>query len=135
MHWSIQQVVDELVQRVLEGPMQFRFILQPAVAACLGLRDGLADFRTGAPPFFPVFSSYRGPHPPSRKTLLRRLRWPVLIATVIDAVVQYLMFGYVRPLSALLVGTTVMALPYSAARSLSNWIRSARRKPRPAPPG
>jgi hypothetical protein len=133
MDWSIKQVADELVQRVLEGPMQFRFIVQPVTAACLGIRDGLSDFRAGAPQFFPALW-HAHERKTSWRTLLRRLRWPVLIATAVDAVVQHIMFGHLRPLSAVLVGTGMMALPYSAARGLANLIRSRRARPRRVQP-
>jgi hypothetical protein len=122
MEWSIQQVFDELIVRVREGPMQFRFILQPAMAAALGIRDGLADCRAGAPPLLTTLFS-RGFGGMPWKKLLLRLCTPILVATAIDAVVQVLMFGHVRPLSALIVGTTLMAFPYCGARGLSNRLR------------
>src|SRR5215471_16676752 len=34
------------------GPMKFRFVLQPLMAAIFAARDGLKDARTGRPPFF-----------------------------------------------------------------------------------
>ncbi len=45
---------------------------------------------------------------------------------MLDGIAQYIMFGHVRPLTALLVGSTLMFVPYSAARGLSNRIRSRR---------
>jgi hypothetical protein len=104
------------------------------MAACLGIRDGLADFRAGVPALLPTLLSHVGDHAALWKKLLRRLRWSILVATAIDAVVQYLMFRHVRPLSALIVGSTLMALPYGAARTLSNQIRSRRGQHRPVQP-
>ena len=34
------------------GPEAFRFYLQPAVATIMAVRDGMADARTGRPPYF-----------------------------------------------------------------------------------
>ena len=124
MDWSLKQVADELVMRVRDGPMQFRFLLQPAMAVFLGIRDGLADSRRGAPPFLWGLLWHAADRGALFRALLRRLRGPVLIASTLDAVAQYLMFGYVRPLSAVLVGSTLMALPYCNARGLANRLRS-----------
>jgi hypothetical protein len=112
------------VARVV-GPMSFRFILQPAIAIILGIRDGLMDARAGLPPFIYdlVF------RPKNRKRQLRsasnRLLTPIIVATVLDAIAQYLLFKHVRPLYALLVGTFVMGLPYALARGLTNRIASS----------
>jgi hypothetical protein len=130
MDWSLKQVMDELVQRVLDGPMQFRFVLQPAMAASLGIRDGLADFRAGVPAILPALLTRAGDRASLWKMLLRRLRWSIFAATAIDAAVQYVMFRHIRPLSALIVGSALMALPYCIARGLSNGIRSRRGRPR-----
>ena len=131
MAWSIQQVFDELVARVVHGPMQFRFLLQPTMAVCLGVRDATADFRAGAPPFLWGLFSHTIDRKSSATKLLRRLRGPVLIASTLDAIAQYAMFGHVRPLSAVLVGSTLMALPYCTARGLANRYRLQRRKAHP----
>jgi hypothetical protein len=122
----ITRLLSELVDRVANGPMQFRFIVQPAMAMLLGMRDGVADSKAGAPPFL------RGLvlHPDVRSAAfwktLRRLRVPILFASVLDAIAQYLMFGHVRPLTALIVGTLLMGVPYSVARGIANRIRSRR---------
>jgi hypothetical protein len=45
------RVVSQLAAR-LTGPMQFRLVLQPAMAAFFAIRSGLADARAGKPPYF-----------------------------------------------------------------------------------
>jgi hypothetical protein len=42
---------DGLLARV-QGPMNFRFLLQPAVAVFFAFRDARRDMREGLPPFF-----------------------------------------------------------------------------------
>ena|SRR5882672_10973390 len=127
MDLSIKEVTDELIARVVSGPLQFRLIMQPTVAVCLGIRDGMKDAKAGSPPFISGLLF----HPAGRirclQETLRRLRGPVLIASLIDGIVQYLMFQHIRPLVAVTVGTLLMGLPYSAARGFSNRIRSRRR--------
>ena len=45
-------------------------------------------------------------------------------STLADALVQYLMFHHVRPLTAVIVGVLLMGVPYCIARGISNRIRS-----------
>ena len=45
------RVVDQLAARVT-GPMKFRLVMQPAMAAFFAIRAGLADARAGRPPYF-----------------------------------------------------------------------------------
>ena len=127
MGFSLTEIFNELVTRVHSGPFQFRFIVQPATAILLGARDGFADAKLGSAPFIHGLLFRRQDLKPSLKSALRRLQIPILFATVLDAIAQYLMFGYVRPITALLVGTLLMGLPYSAARGISNRLRSRRR--------
>ena len=122
----LKQVINELITRILLGPFHFRFIVQPIMAMLLGVRDGLTDAKAGSPPFIYGLYSCRKNLRPFIGGAIRRLQMPVLFATVLDAIVQYVMFGYIRPLTALLVGSMLMALPYSIARGISNRVRSRR---------
>src|SRR5262249_32084810 len=45
-----QEFCEDLPKR-LTGPGRFRFVLQPAVAILLGIRDGLGDSRANRPPY------------------------------------------------------------------------------------
>ena len=56
---SFQSFMEELITRGWEGlvsrvggPMTFRLIFQPAMAALLALQAGLKDAREGRPPYF-----------------------------------------------------------------------------------
>jgi hypothetical protein len=127
MDFCLKAIFEELVARVVSGPMQFRLILQPLTAVLLGIRDGHHDAKAGTPPL--IWSLLF--HTEHRKlhliNVLRRLTRPIIIATVIDVIVQYLMFRHVRPLTAVIVGTLLIWLPYSIARGLSNRIITMRR--------
>jgi hypothetical protein len=119
--------LDELLARLHSGPMQFRLILQPTMAVLFGIRDGIQDAKAGRPPLIWSIVFGLGDRKELVKGMLRRLPGPILVATLVDAIVQYLMFGHVRPLMALLVGVSLMATPYSIARSITNRIVSKRR--------
>ena len=68
--------------------------------------------------------------PQGRKRQLKRafetLVKPLIIAIVVDAVAQYLMFQTIYPAAAVFVGVAIMGVPYSLARGLTNRIASAR---------
>jgi hypothetical protein len=122
---SFAQFLEDLVSR-LTGPMHFRLILQPLVAIALGIRDGLKDARAGRPPFVTDLIV----RPEGRKRQLKRglqaLIKPLIIAIILDAIAQYLMFGAIYAGAAVFVGVVIMAIPYSLARGLTNRIVSGR---------
>lgn len=43
--------VEDLIDRV-SGPMKFRLVMQPVMAAFFAIRSGLEDARAGKPPYF-----------------------------------------------------------------------------------
>jgi hypothetical protein len=45
--WS--RIAEDMIDRV-SGPMKFRLLLQPTVAAIFAIRSGLKDARSGKPP-------------------------------------------------------------------------------------
>ncbi len=126
MYLALADIVDNVVAR-LTGPMSFRFILQPAVAVFLGIRDGLADAKAGTPPFVADLILNPKNRRRSLKAAFGRLLTPILVATVLDAIAQYLIFKHVRLVGALLVGAFIMGLPYAAARGISNRVATALR--------
>src|SRR5438309_1476519 len=123
----LSKIFEELVARIGSGPMQFRLIVQPAMALLLGMRDGIMDAKLGSPPFLWGLLFRREHLKPSLKSAVRRLIGPVVVATLADALVQYLMFGYIRPVTAMIVGILLVGLPYASARGLSNRFRSVRK--------
>lgn len=133
------EIVDRLrillirIADLLTGPLSFRFILQPAVAILLGVRDGRLDAKAGEPPFaLDIVLHFR-----TRKARLGQALRSTAIAisagVVIDAVAQYLLFRNIFPAQALFVGTVIIALPYVLARGLTN--RAVRHRRRDRGPG
>jgi len=108
-------VIDPLVAR-LTGPMSFRFIMQPLFAVALGIRDA----RTDTAPFVVDLLFC----PATRRALLagaiRRIAMPIVIGVVLDAVAQHFIFGHVKAVGALIVGATIIGIPYSLARGITN---------------
>jgi hypothetical protein len=116
----------DLVAR-FHGPGRMRFILQPTVAIILGARDGAKDRRQGSPPFLWGLMF----HFAQRRELLRgalaSVRNLVLVAILLDAISQLLIFRIVHPGAALLFGPVLIGLPYATSRALSNRIGQLRR--------
>ncbi len=129
MNEIFKTVIERVIARVT-GPMSLRFVLQPAMAILLGIRDGRLDSRAGAPPFGWALVFMKGRRA-ALKSALNALLVPIIVGSVMDAIAQYLIFHQVRPGFALVVGTLVMGLPYVAARGISNRIITAMRKPEP----
>jgi hypothetical protein len=110
----------EDIPRRLMGPGRFRFLLQPAFAATLGIRAGRADARAGRPPF--LWALFRGDG--SRGELVRgaaeTIANLVLMGIFLDAVCQWLILGVSHPGAALVVGPVLIAVPYGVARAFAN---------------
>ena len=121
----LARVVENLIGRV-SGPMKFRLIVQPLMAAVFAVRDGLKDAREERPPFFwAIFTR------PDRRSDMLRDGWKsvgkvFVIAIVIDLIEQFIDFRWFYPREALLVAFILACIPYLLIRGPVN--RIARRK-------
>jgi hypothetical protein len=120
-----RQFLEELPQR-FTGPGRFRFILQPMIAIFFGIRGGLADAKTGNPPY--LFSLLF--HAGRRRELLRSgaaaISTLLAMGIIMDVVFQLILYGAVHPAVALLVGPIFICSPYALSRALTR--RLARSK-------
>jgi hypothetical protein len=126
--------MDDLMTRVLEdlaarvgGPMSFRLILQPTIAAILAIRAGMQDARTGRPAYFWALLT----DPAHRRDLLRdgwkSVTKVFLAATVLDVVYQIIVLRWVYPGEALLVAFILACVPYLLIRGpISRLMRPSR---------
>jgi hypothetical protein len=112
---------DGLV-RGLSGKGQFRLILQPTMALFLGLRLGIADAKQGKAPFlFRLFSTRQGRWALFKQSL-SDAALPLIVALIMDGILQYLAFNRIRLLQAVVVGALLVWLPFSMTRGLTNRI-------------
>src|SRR5687767_1839750 len=98
----LTRVWEQLTGR-LTGPMTFRFALQPCIAAALAVRAGLADARNGRPPYL-----WHTLTEPSARRALAREAWRdvgriFVLACVLDAAYQWLVFHWFYPVQAAIV--------------------------------
>jgi hypothetical protein len=115
--------VDELIARYIgdltgrvSGPMWFRFILQPTMAAFFALRAGLEDARTGQPAYFWAVMRDRA----HRRDMLhdgwKDVAKVFTIAFVLDTVYQLIELHWFYPLQALIIAFVLAFLPYLLLR-------------------
>ena len=121
----LSRIIEDIVGRV-SGPMKFRLILQPVVAALLAIRSGLKDAKENKPPYFwAIFTD-----PDSRVEMIRD-GWKsvgrvFILAIALDAVYQFIVFRWFYPVEALLVAVILALIPYLLIRGPVN--RMVKRK-------
>lgn len=100
----------------ITGPMNFRLILQPLVAAGFAIWSGVKDARAGRPAF--LWTVVRDPA--QRSTLLRSAWKDVgkvfLLAVILDAIYQLIQLRAVHLLELLIVAPTLAFIPYLLLR-------------------
>lgn len=102
------------------GPMTFRLILQPTMAALLALRAGLKDAREGRPPYlWTVLTD------PARRAGLLREGWKSIarvffLAVIMDLIYQWIMQQWIYPLETLVVAIVLAVAPYLLLRGPVN---------------
>jgi hypothetical protein len=127
MDEAFRQAWEELFGR-LTGPMSFRLIIQPVMATYLAIRAGWADAREGRPIFFWTLA-----HDPAQTRVMFRNLWRIagkvfLVALVLDAIYQIIVFHWIYPLQALIVATLLALVPCMIVRALGNRIVSMARR-------
>ncbi len=122
--------MDELWTRIVEnlagrltGPMKFRFLLQPTVAAILAIRSGLKDAREGNPAYF--WGLLRAD--PDQRVRMLKDGWKsvgkvFLVALAIDVAYQLLVLRWVYPGELLVIALALAILPYLILRGLTTRI-------------
>jgi hypothetical protein len=118
------RVGHNLIDRV-SGPMKFRLVLQPTMAAIFAIRSGLADARLGnAPYFWRLFtdSAHRGA---IAKDGWKSVGKVFILAMVLDAVYQLIEEHFIYPGEMIIVAFILAIVPYLILRGLVT--RAARR--------
>jgi hypothetical protein len=117
----------EDVPKRLSGPGRFRFLLQPLAATLLGIRSGLADARSGRPPYLSGVLFSRKLRRELLRSGFRSIVNLLLMGILLDSIFQWLILGASYPGAALVVGPVLVAAPYSLARSIANRVARRRR--------
>ena len=111
------RIVENMTNRV-SGPLQFRLLLQPVMAAIFAIRSGLLDARTGKPPYFWALASS-----PEHRVDMLKDGWKsvgkiFVLALVLDVVYQVIVLRFVYPGEAIIVAFVLAILPYLILRGV-----------------
>lgn len=119
LHGASGEVWSRVFASIVErpgGPMTFRFILQPVMAAILAAIDGLRDARSGAPPYF--WSLVTGSESRASRLydgIIATSR-VILLGLVMDVAYQLMVFGTLYPGEAAIVAVLLAFVPYLLLR-------------------
>ncbi len=103
-----------------DGPFHLRFILQPTVAAFIGIRDGLRFAREGR-----SFLLWGGPRDPAERRAQLLASWQAIakvlvLAVLLDTAFQIIALQWFYPLETVAVVVAVAIVPYLLLRGLFN---------------
>jgi hypothetical protein len=117
----LHRVFTDLVARVA-GPLHLRLLLQPAMAAFFGIRDGLKDAREGQPAYF--WSLFTDPsHDKDRlRSGFKAVARVLVFALIMDAIYQFIALHWFYPVEAIIVALELAFAPYLIIRGPANRI-------------
>jgi hypothetical protein len=121
-----QRYVENLFAR-LDGPLHFRLIMQPTMAAIFAVIDGVKDAKLGKPEYvWEVATS-----PEHRRELLndawKRVGKIFILAVILDVVYQLKVTRWIYPGETLTVAILLAVVPYILLRGPVNRIVCWRR--------
>jgi len=118
-----QRFVVDVVNR-LDGPMHFRFIVQPLMAIVFAVMDGLKDAKAGKPAYgWALFTNAQ-----HRRELLKD-GWKhfgkiFILAIVLDVIYQIRVHRAFYPMETLLTALVLAVVPYVPLRGPANRIKT-----------
>jgi hypothetical protein len=123
-----ERVGTQLIARV-SGPMKFRLVLQPCMAAFFAIRSGLADAKAGKPPYFWGLLSDHGQREAMLKDGWKSVGRVFILALVLDAVYQLIVVRAVYAGEMIIVGFTLAIVPYLILRGLVTRLARSKKAP------
>jgi hypothetical protein len=113
------RVIESLFAR-LDGPLHFRLIVQPTMAAIFAIIDGVKDAKLGRPAYFWALVA----NPEQRKELLKigwkRVGKIFFLAVILDIIYQLKVTHWVYPGETLIVAVLLAIVPYFLVRGPVN---------------
>jgi hypothetical protein len=123
---AVEQLWHDLIERP-DGPMRFRFVLQPLMATIVAIRDGLEDARSGRSPYVAAVLG----NPSERAGLLREglnaTARIIALGLAMDVIYQAIVFKTFYPDQALVVALALAFVPYLIIRGVT--VRVSRGQP------
>ncbi len=120
------RVVEDLVGRV-SGPMKFRLILQPVMAAVFAIRSGLKDAKENKPPYFWAMFTNSDSRVDMVRDGWKSVGRVFIFGIIMDAIYQFIVFRWFYPVEALLVAAILALVPYLLIRGSVDRIASIKK--------
>ena len=125
------RAIENLFVR-LDGPLHFRFIMQPAMAIIFAVIDGVKDAKLGKTAYFWAMVK----NPDQRQELLRigwkRIGKIFILAVMLDFIYQIKVHHWFYPGETLIVAILLAIVPYLLVRGpinrLVGWVRNKGRE-------
>ena len=100
----------------LDGPLHFRFLMQPLMAIVLAIRNGSRDAREGRRPW-----AWKLVHVAEQRRSLLADGWRgigrvFLLAIALDVIYQFIEWRTLRPVGALVTAIILAVIPYVLLR-------------------
>lgn len=115
----LQRFWTDMVNRT-DGPMTFRFFLQPTMAFLMALRDGIKDAKAGREPYWVRFR-HAGPDArrAAKREALSAVTRILLLGVAMDVIYQFRVFGgYRYPLETIAIAIVLAFVPYLLFRGV-----------------
>jgi hypothetical protein len=110
-----QRVWHQLLERPA-GPMAFRFILQPVMAAIAALRDGIHDAKSGRSPYFwTLLTNPLERNGRLHEGLISTAR-VIFLGLCMDAIYQFIVLKTFYPGEAVIMALALAFVPYVLLR-------------------
>jgi hypothetical protein len=113
----ILRIWHDLVERP-SGPMAFRFILQPLMAAIAAILHGRRDARTGRSPYFWTVMSKPQERIGRLREGLNATARIILLGIVMDVIYQIIVLGRFYPVESVIVAVVLGFVPYLVLRGI-----------------
>jgi len=121
----IEEFWHDLVERP-DGPMRFRFLLQPLMAAMVAIRDGLEDARSRRSPYFATVLGKPQERIGRLREGLNATARIIALGLVMDVIYQAIVFKTFYPDPALVVALVLAFVPYLVIRGVTTRISRGR---------
>jgi hypothetical protein len=122
---NFQRMWSDLIDRA-SGPMAFRFILRPSMAAITATRDGLRDARTERSPYLSTIVRQSEERVALLREGLDATARIILLGLAMDVIYQVMVFKMFYPVEALIIAILLAFVPYLLIRGLVVHVSHAR---------
>jgi hypothetical protein len=114
---TIERVLRQLAARP-GGPMTFRFILQPAMAALAAVHDARRDVRLGRAPYLWTMLHRPGERGARLREAANATARIILLGLVMDAIYQLFVLQRFYPVEAVVIALLLAFVPYVILRGV-----------------